>query len=88
MTNVAANVPSGSTTPENNNEKIPSGKGGWYARLSNEKKAECLKKLCVSCQQKKVAAALAVNVDEPESSLIGSVGPIHFKRYNKHITRR
>jgi hypothetical protein len=38
VTNVAANVPSGSTTPENNNKRIPSGKGGWYARLSDEKK--------------------------------------------------
>jgi hypothetical protein len=34
VTNVAANVPLGSTTPENNNKKIPSGKGGWYTGLS------------------------------------------------------
>jgi hypothetical protein len=33
----------------------------------------------LSRQQKKAAAALAINVDEPQSSLMGSVGPTPFK---------
>jgi hypothetical protein len=69
-------------------KKIPSGKRGWYARLSDEKKAEYLNKLRVSRQQKKAAAALAVNVDEPSSSLIGSVGPTAFTDLMKYIAMR
>jgi hypothetical protein len=52
-------------------KKIQSGKRGWYVRLFDEKKAGYMNKLRVSRLQKKAAAALAVNVDEPPSSLIG-----------------
>jgi hypothetical protein len=76
LTNVTDNGPSKSTPPAPANKKAPSGKGGWYARLSDEKKAEYLNKLRESRRQKKAAAALAINVrDEPPSSLIGSAGP-------------
>lgn len=37
----------------------------WYANLSNEKKAEHLRKLRAVCQQ---TAALVLNVDVPQSS--------------------
>jgi hypothetical protein len=45
---VSASVPSGSMPPTPDNKKMPSGKGGWYDQLSDEKKVEYLNKLCVS----------------------------------------
>jgi hypothetical protein len=45
LTNVTVSGPSRSTPHAPANKKTPSGKGGWYARLSNEKKAEYLNNL-------------------------------------------
>ena len=87
LTNIGANGPSGSTSISHDSKKAPTGKGGWYARMSDENKAEYLNKLRVSRQQKKAAAALTVNVNEPpSSSLLGSMDPIHFKDVTNMLT--
>jgi hypothetical protein len=80
LTNVTVSGPSRSTPHAPANKKTPSGKGGWYARLSDEKKAEYLNNPRESRRQKKTAAALAINVgDETPSSLIGSAGTTPLK---------
>jgi hypothetical protein len=55
--------------------KTNAGKREWYARLSDEKKVEYLNKLCISWQQKKVAAVLTdnANVNEPPSSMCPTI---------------
>jgi hypothetical protein len=47
---------------------MSTGKGGWHARMLDERKAEYLNKLSASRQQKKTATALIVNVSEPPPS--------------------
>jgi hypothetical protein len=85
ITNIPAHAASGSTGTahdgSNNNKSANAGKRGWYARMSDEKKAQYLNNLRISRQQKKAAAALTINanVNEPHSSLIGSVCPTPFR---------
>jgi hypothetical protein len=82
ITNIPAHGASGSTSTahDSNKKKANTGKRGWYARMSDEKKAEYLNKLRISRQQKKAAAALTINanVNEPPSSLMESVCPTPF----------
>ena len=75
--NIPPSGPSGSTNTAHDSTKALNSKRGWYAQLTD---------LEITGQQKKPRLPMTVNINEPTSSLMGSMDPTPFKDATNILT--